>query len=55
MSTVKSIEEQTRANLTLSLGELGLSDGQEIMVADQTTPNTIIIKLKYNANEVEML
>lgn len=55
MSTVKSIEEQTKANLTLSLGELGLADGQEIMVADQTTPNTLIIKLKYNVNEVEML
>lgn len=55
MSTVKSIELQTRSNLTLSLGELGLTDGQEIMVADQTTPNTMVIKLKYNTNEVEML
>lgn len=54
MSTVKSIETQTRPNLTLSLGELGLKDGQEIVVADQTTPNTITIKLKYNPNEVEM-
>lgn len=55
MSTVKSIEERTRSNLTLSLCELGLRDGQEIMVADITTPNTIIIKLKFNMNEVEML
>lgn len=55
MSSVKSIETQTRANLTLSLGELGLQDSQEIMVADQTSPNTIIIKLKYNANEVDMI
>lgn len=55
MSAVKSIEEHTRSNLTLSLGELGLQDGQEIMVADQTTPNTMVVKLKYNANEVEML
>lgn len=54
MSTVKSIEERTRGNLTLSFGELGLKDGQEIMVADQTTPNTIVIRLKYVANEVEM-
>lgn len=54
MSTVRSIEERTRKHLTLSLGELGLKDGQELMVADQTTPNTIILKLKYNANEVEM-
>lgn len=55
MSTVKSIEERTRANLTMSLGELGLRDGQEIMVADQTTPTTILIKLKYNNNEIEMM
>lgn len=55
MSTVKSIEERTKANLTQSLGELGLQDGQELMVADQTTPNTIFIKLRFNSNEVEML
>lgn len=54
MSTVKSIEERTRANLTMALGELGLQDGQELMVADQTSPNTVIIKLKYNGNEVDM-
>lgn len=55
MSTVKSIEERTRSNLTLSLAELGLKDGQELMVADQTTPNTILLKLKFSGNEVEML
>lgn len=54
MSTVKSIEEQTRANLTLSLHELNLQDGQELMVADPTNPNTIVVKLKFTANEVEM-
>lgn len=54
MSTVKSIEEQTRENLTLSLHELNLVDGQELMVADATNPNTIVIKLKFIANEVEM-
>lgn len=54
ISTVKSIEEKTRSNLTLSLGELGLKDGQELMVADQTTPNTVYIQLKYQCNEVEM-
>lgn len=54
MSTLKSIEEQTRANLTMSLGELELRDGQQIIVADQTTPNTITIKLKYKENEIEM-
>lgn len=54
MSTVKSIEERTRPNLTMSLGELGLQDGHQLMVADQTTPNTITLQLKYNVNEVEM-
>lgn len=55
MSAVKSIEERTRSNLTLSLCELGLQDNQEITVADTTSPNTITIKLKYNLNEVEMI
>ncbi|TMW43438.1 hypothetical protein DOY81_011480 [Sarcophaga bullata] len=54
ISTVKSIEERTRSNLTQSLGELGLKDGQPIMVSDQTSPNTITLVLKYNSNEVEM-
>lgn len=54
MSTVASIEEQTRSNLTLSLFELNFKDGQEIVVADATNPNTIVIKLKFTENEVEM-
>lgn len=54
MSTVRSIEEQTRANLTQSLHELNLTDGQELMVADATNPNTIVVKLKFTGNEVEM-
>lgn len=54
MSTVKSIEEQTRSNLTLSLHELNFRDGQELIVADATNPNTIVIKLKFTGNEVEM-
>ncbi|KAL1375872.1 hypothetical protein pipiens_004575 [Culex pipiens pipiens] len=54
MATVKSIEEATRKNLTLSLAELGLQDGHELMVADVTNPNTILIKLKFASNEVEM-
>lgn len=54
MATVKSIEERTRSNLTLSLYELGLQDGQELTVADLTNPNTVTIKLKYNMNEVDM-
>lgn len=54
MSSVKSIEEQTRPNLTLSLHELNLVDGQELVVADATNPNSVIIKLKFTGNEVEM-
>lgn len=54
MATVKSIEERTRGNLTLSLFELGLRDGQELTVADLTSPTAVTIKLKYNLNEVEM-
>jgi NEDD8-activating enzyme E1 len=54
MSTVKSIEEQTKGNLTLSLYELNLTDGQQLMIADITNPNTIVVKLKFTGNEVEM-
>lgn len=54
MATVKSIEEQTRGNLTQSLHELNLTDGQELMVADATNPKTLLIKLKFTGNEVEM-
>ncbi|XP_058834831.1 nedd8-activating enzyme E1 catalytic subunit [Topomyia yanbarensis] len=54
MAAVKSIEEATRSNLTMSLGELGLKDGQELTVADITNPNAILIKLKFLGNEVEM-
>jgi NEDD8-activating enzyme E1 len=54
MSAVKSIEEQTRANLTQSLDELNLVDGQELLVADVTNPNTIVVKLRFTGNEVEM-
>lgn len=54
MSTVKSIEEQTRSNLTLSLHELNLENGHELVVADVTNPNPIVVKLKFTDNEVEM-
>lgn len=54
MSSVKSIEAQTRHNLTQSLDELNFLDGQELMVADATNPNTIVIRLKFTGNEVEM-
>lgn len=47
MPTVASIEEKTRVNLKKSLNELGLEDGSQLMVADSTSPNTLIIILKF--------
>uniref|UniRef100_A0A8C7SXN0 NEDD8-activating enzyme E1 catalytic subunit n=1 Tax=Oncorhynchus mykiss TaxID=8022 RepID=A0A8C7SXN0_ONCMY len=46
LQTVASIEERTRPNLCKTLKELGLSDGQELAVADITTPQTVLFKLK---------
>jgi ubiquitin-activating enzyme E1 C len=46
MSSIKSIEEATRPNLELTLAELGLFTGQEILVADQTSPQTLVFNLK---------
>lgn len=46
LPTVASIEEKTRDNLKKSLLELGLDNGSEIMVADVTSPNTMIFVLK---------
>ncbi|GJQ82570.1 hypothetical protein Trydic_g13023 [Trypoxylus dichotomus] len=54
MSTIKSIEERTRENLTKSLLDLGLTDNSEVMVADLTSPSTMVLKLKYLVNDVEM-
>lgn len=54
MSTIKSIEERTRENLNKTLIELGLKDGQEILVADVTSPSTLVISLKFLINDVEM-
>ena len=46
IQTVTSIEEKTRPNLKLSLAELGLVDGSEIVVADSTSPSSIAFNLK---------
>ncbi|XP_064604600.1 NEDD8-activating enzyme E1 catalytic subunit-like [Liolophura sinensis] len=46
MQTVKSIEERTRENLKKTLNELGLVDGQELYVADASTPSTVTFKLQ---------
>ncbi|KAG8435884.1 hypothetical protein GDO86_007107 [Hymenochirus boettgeri] len=45
--TVASIEERTRPNLCKTLKELGLVDGQELAVADVTTPQTVLFKLHF--------
>jgi len=42
-----SIEERTRPNLSKTLKELGLVDGQELAVADVTTPQTVLFKLHF--------
>ncbi|KAM5148460.1 NEDD8-activating enzyme E1 catalytic subunit isoform 1-T1 [Mantella aurantiaca] len=47
LQTVASIEERTRSNLCKTLQELGLIDGQELAVADVTTPQTVIFKLHF--------
>lgn len=51
ISSVKSIELQTRPNLKLSLHELNIVNGQELTVADQTNPNTVSIKIKFTKSE----
>ncbi|KAK9504603.1 hypothetical protein O3M35_010904 [Rhynocoris fuscipes] len=50
MPTVKSIEIQTRENLKKSLTELGLKCGSQLIVADITNPNTLIVGLKFADN-----
>ncbi|KAE8612557.1 hypothetical protein XENTR_v10012893 [Xenopus tropicalis] len=47
LQTVASIEERTRPNLCKTLKELGLVDGQELAVADVTTPQTVLFKLHF--------
>ena len=46
MQSVPSLEQMTRPNLVKSLEELQLEDGQNLFVADSTTPNTMTFKLK---------
>jgi len=45
IQTVKSIEVKTRENLKKTLKELGLVHGQELYVADVTTPVSLTFKL----------
>lgn len=52
LSTVASIEEQTRHNLKKTLSELGLQNKSELMVADVTSPNTLTIVLKFKDDKM---
>ncbi|TNN41435.1 NEDD8-activating enzyme E1 catalytic subunit [Liparis tanakae] len=47
--SVASIEQRTRPNLSKTLKELGLSDGQELAVADATTPQTMLFRLCFTS------
>lgn len=47
IQSVKSLEEKTRHNLPKKLKDIGLVDGQEIVVADSTTPKAIICKIQF--------
>ncbi|XP_041080420.1 NEDD8-activating enzyme E1 catalytic subunit isoform X3 [Polyodon spathula] len=49
LQTVASIEERTRPNLSRTLKELGLAEGQELAVADVTTPQTVLFKLNFTS------
>uniref|UniRef100_H2YHR1 NEDD8-activating enzyme E1 catalytic subunit n=1 Tax=Ciona savignyi TaxID=51511 RepID=H2YHR1_CIOSA len=46
MKNIPSLEAATRPNLAKSLQDLGIVDGQELIVADVTTPNSLLFKLK---------
>uniref|UniRef100_A0A2L2YIB2 NEDD8-activating enzyme E1 catalytic subunit n=1 Tax=Parasteatoda tepidariorum TaxID=114398 RepID=A0A2L2YIB2_PARTP len=45
MQSIQSIEVATRPNLKKTLKDLGIVDGQQIVVADSTTPTSVIFKL----------
>uniref|UniRef100_A0AAX7UEM9 NEDD8-activating enzyme E1 catalytic subunit n=1 Tax=Astatotilapia calliptera TaxID=8154 RepID=A0AAX7UEM9_ASTCA len=49
LQSVASIEQRTRPNLAKTLKELGLADGQELAVADVTTPQTVLFKLCFTS------
>ncbi|CAG2169360.1 unnamed protein product [Oppiella nova] len=48
MKSVAAIEQMTRPNLKKTLEELSLIDGQQLIVADVTTVNSLTFILKYN-------
>uniref|UniRef100_A0A8C4HU52 NEDD8-activating enzyme E1 catalytic subunit n=1 Tax=Dicentrarchus labrax TaxID=13489 RepID=A0A8C4HU52_DICLA len=49
LQSVASIEQRTRPNLSKTLKELGLTDRQELAVADVTTPQTMLFRLSFTS------
>uniref|UniRef100_A0A3Q1J283 NEDD8-activating enzyme E1 catalytic subunit n=1 Tax=Anabas testudineus TaxID=64144 RepID=A0A3Q1J283_ANATE len=49
LQSVASIEQRTRPNLSKTLKELGLTDRQELAVADVTTPQTMLFRLCFTS------
>ncbi|XP_019851860.1 PREDICTED: NEDD8-activating enzyme E1 catalytic subunit-like isoform X2 [Amphimedon queenslandica] len=50
MPTVPAIEEATKCNLDKKLTALGITDNHIVTVADQTTPKSILIHVKFSFN-----
>ncbi|RXG56340.1 NEDD8-activating enzyme E1 catalytic subunit [Armadillidium vulgare] len=48
LSSPPSIEEKLRPNLSKTLRDIGLINGNDILVADVTNPSTMVFKLSYN-------
>uniref|UniRef100_G3P4G5 NEDD8-activating enzyme E1 catalytic subunit n=1 Tax=Gasterosteus aculeatus aculeatus TaxID=481459 RepID=G3P4G5_GASAC len=49
LQSVASIEQRTRPNLSKTLKDLGLTDGQELAVADATSPQTMLFRLRFTS------
>ncbi|CAG5983646.1 unnamed protein product [Menidia menidia] len=49
LQSVASIEQRTRPNLSKTLKELGLKEGQELAVADVTSPQTMLFRLCFTS------
>jgi NEDD8-activating enzyme E1 len=47
LSSIPSIEKQTRPNLKKTLAELGLVNGSEVIVADETSPLPLAFRLDF--------
>ena len=50
MPSVPMLELQTRENLDKSLIDLGFTDGQELVVADVTSPSAKILVVRFDGN-----